>query len=135
MPNKDTRSTSTFDYADDYGQPRTARATESNVAFPGQHDSQWEIYHSEIDKWIGPEDWLGYMPPDGVPAHIKFHMESFAGSWGMNVWFENERIGGEHNENRSSLLIYDWDGSVWKVSIPSEVRTNPWTPTFDLERK
>lgn len=134
VPNQDTRETRTFDYMENSGVPRTCRATESHVAGLGQHDSQWEVKKPESDHWDGPYDWLTYMPPDGVQAHIKFHMESGGGTWGMNVWLENERLNGEHNDNFSSFPIFDWDGTLWKVSIPSVVRQNPWTPTFDLRR-
>jgi hypothetical protein len=134
MPNQDTRNTPTFDYMESPGVPRTCRATESRVSFPGQHDSEWEINIPGRDEWSVPFEWLPYIATDGVAAHVKFHCTSGGGKWGMNLELEYERIGGEHNQRTSAFEIYDWDGSKWKVSIQSTVRENPYTPHFDLQR-
>jgi hypothetical protein len=123
-----------FDYQETPGVNRTAWATESRVAFPGQHDSEWMVKQPNRENPDGPYQWLTYQGTDAWTWKVRFHCESGGGAWGMNLHFETERTNGDDNHDAQWIGILDWDGHPWKVFIDDHAQ-NPYTPQFRMERQ
>jgi hypothetical protein len=120
----------TFQYKHTPGVYKTAKATESYPANPGQHDSQWMVQDQGSDEWHGPYDWLAYFGHDRQDWKVKMHCGAAGG--GMNFSFEIETASGHNNHDDQNIHFFDWDSNRWSAHVSQHIPHNPWTPEFEM---
>jgi hypothetical protein len=124
---------------EDNGIKRIARLTKTYINFSigdiitGCHDSEWETYMPEEDRWSGPWEEMKIFGTDGNLWKIKVHCSKteFSNPVKIDVWITSESLSGRGTN--SNFEIVDWDNTKWKVEIDSRVDDNS-APGFILSR-